>query len=201
MIKTLVDWIAVRSPAPAAIAHDPPCPSTPQLDLTSCSIWPQETVLMKQLVEQTSSFFGPIVEIGTLVGLTTTKMALWDRAERTIITVDNYSWNPWGLSPEDHRAMAGHILHYLSAMGRVEIVADDKNEFYRTYRGPAPSLVFLDAIHDYPQTKIDIQWAKEAGARMIAGHDYIDKFPGVIKAVDEAGGPDRLCGSLWTLRD
>ena len=55
------------------------------------------------------------------------------------------------------------------------------------------------AIHDYPETSKDIAWAKAVRAAVIAGHDYSDDFPGVIHAVDEAGGPRRLCRSLWAL--
>ena len=84
-------------------------------------------------------------------------------------------------------------------MGRVQAVDQDKNEFFASYCGPAPSLVFLDAIHDYPETSKDIAWAKTVGAAVIAGHDYSDVFPGVVQAVDEAGGPRRLCRSLWAL--
>jgi hypothetical protein len=75
----------------------------------------------------------------------------------------------------------------------------DKDRFYEQYRGPAPSLVFLDAIHDYPETKKDIEWAKSVHAEVITGHDYCDYFPGVIQAVDEFGGPKRLCESIWCL--
>jgi len=42
-------------------------------------------------------------------------------------------------------------------------------------RGPAasstPAMVFVDAVHDYPETKKDIEWAQKVGARIIAGHD------------------------------
>ena len=66
-------------------------------------------------------------------------------------------------------------------------------------QGPAPSMVFLDAMHDYAETKKDIQWAKRAGAKIIAGHDYCDAFPGVKRIVDECGGPRELGGSVWVL--
>ena len=52
-------------------------------------------------------------------------------------------------------------------------------------------MVFLDAIHDYEETKKDIEWARLVGAKIIAGHDYCDEFPGVKQIVDEMGGPAR----------
>jgi hypothetical protein len=183
--------------AQAAQAAVPPAMG--RFDFAISSIVPPEPTLVKELVAGTSSLSGPIIEIGTLVGLTTTLMAMSDQGQRQIITVDNYCWNPWGLTPEDHRGLAAKILLYLSATGRVQIVDQDKNAFFASYDGPTPSLVFLDAIHDYPETSKDIAWARDVGAAVIAGHDYSDAFPGVVQAVDEAGGPRRLLGSVWAL--
>lgn len=79
------------------------------------------------------------------------------------------------------------------------IIKQDKNDFYRSYRGQSPALVFLDAIHTYDETKKDIQWAKSVGASIICGHDYGPEWLGVVKAVDEAGGATKIQGTLWRL--
>src|SRR5262249_12663697 len=141
----------------------------------------------------------PIVEIGTLLGGTTTRLACWDTGGRKIITVDNFAWNPWGISPADHQALTRQVLAYLTHVGRVEQVVLGKAEFYARYQGAAPSLAFLDAVHTYEETKKDIEWARSAGTKVIAGHDYGPEFPGIIRAVEEAGGPARLGGSVWCL--
>jgi hypothetical protein len=154
---------------------------------------------LQGLVRQSRQYSGPIIEIGTLLGITTTNMALAKTSKQKIITVDLYCWNPWGLPPENHRALATTMLSYLVATGQVEQVSQDKNEFMRTYQGPPPAMVFLDAIHTYEETKRDIQWAKKVGAKIIAGHDYCDKFPGVIQVVDEFGGPRERIASVWVL--
>jgi hypothetical protein len=60
-------------------------------------------------------------------------------------------------------------------------------------------LVFLDAVHTYDETKEDIQWARRVGASVVCGHDYCERFPGVIHAVNEFGHPSQLRGSLWVL--
>jgi hypothetical protein len=155
--------------------------------------------LVERLVRNSCAYPGPIIEIGTLLGITTTTMALAKAPEQKIITVDLYCWNPWGVSPEVHEAMAATVLHYLVRTGQVERVSMDKSDFFRTYRGPAPAMVFLDAMHDYEGTKEDILWAKSVGARIIAGHDYCDEFPGVKQIVDEMGGPRELAGTVWAL--
>jgi hypothetical protein len=88
----------------------------------------------------------------------------------------------------------------LVATGRVIQCRADKNQWLSAYAGEPPSLVFCDAIHTYEETKADILSARAAGAGLIAGHDYSREFPGVIEAVDEVGGPERLRGALWCLR-
>jgi hypothetical protein len=158
-----------------------------------------ERSLLRQLVAQASRHDGPIIEIGTLIGATTTRLALWKSAPQQIITVDNYRCNPWRLSPEQHHALTAQVLFCLVEMGEVVQVQMDKNEFYRSYDGPAPALAFLDAVHTYEDTKVDIQWARRIGAAIVCGHDYCERFPGVMRAVDEVGPVAQLRGSLWSL--
>lgn len=45
-------------------------------------------------------------------------------------------------------------------------------------------LVFIDAAHDYENVKADIE-AWRPKCNVLSGHDYDEKFPGVIRAVDE----------------
>ncbi|TWT85885.1 hypothetical protein Pla123a_06920 [Posidoniimonas polymericola] len=164
-----------------------------------CTVEPAGVELITELVRESSQHAGPIIEIGTLLGITATHMALAKTPEQKIITVDLFCWNPWGLPPDVQHDLAAQILHYPIARGEVQMVRSDKNEFFKSYNGPAPSMVFLDAMHDYDETKKDILWAKEVGAQIISGHDYCDKFPGVMQIVDECGGPRRLGGTVWVL--
>jgi hypothetical protein len=156
-----------------------------------------ERQFVQELAAHANYLAGPIIEIGTLYGATTTLMAQHTRPDKRIITVDNYSWNPWKLPRETHKALTRRFLAYLIEKGQVETVDMDKNAFYASYRGDRPALVFLDAIHTYEETKKDIEWAKRIGATIIAGHDYC--FPGVAQAVDEAGGRFRSADSIWVL--
>lgn len=164
-----------------------------------CTVEPEGVDLIKTLVRESRQHPGPIIEVGTLLGVTATHMALAKAPEQKIITVDNYCWNPWGLPPDVQHDLAKQVLYYLIENGDVQQLREDKNKFFEEYDGPAPSMVFLDAMHDYVETKKDIEWAQRVGAKIIAGHDYCDKFPGVIQIVDECGGPTRLGGTVWTL--
>ena len=160
----------------------------------------EEYTLLRELVREAGQYAGPIIEIGTLLGGTTSRLALWSRPRQKVITVDNFCWNPWGFTTEQHKSLASQVLYYLTQTGRVELVYQDKSKFYRTYDGGPPALVFLDADHEYDTTKMDIQWALSAGARIISGHDYCAPWPDVVRAVEEYGGTERLCGSLWVLK-
>ncbi len=163
-------------------------------------LFPYEHQFLKELTDTANTLPGPIVEIGTLFGFTTSRFAVWRNPSKKIITVDNYSWNPWGLAPVIHKQLTRQFLSYLAETGQVEIVDMDKNEFYANYKGEAPSLVFFDSIHDYETTRDDIAWARRVGAKIIAGHDYHEDFPGVVKAVAEAGGLGGRSGVVWTLK-
>lgn len=158
-----------------------------------------EQKLLRELVEEANALPGPIIEIGTLFGYSTQKIGQWKLHDKEFITVDNYSWNPFSMDKKTHYNLTKKILSQLIKNENVTQVNKDKNEFYETYSGKAPAMVFLDAAHDYTQTKIDIDWAIRSEAKIVCGHDYSDKFPGVKQAVDESGGLERLCGSLWVL--
>jgi len=183
----------------AAPAAAPQAASFPTFDPTRATVEPEARPLLEKLVREARRHPGPIIEIGTLMGITTTTIALNKAADQKVITVDKYCWNPWGISSEAHQALAAQVLRYLVETGHVEQVVMCKNEFFETYSGPPPALVFLDAIHDYEETKKDIEWATRVGAAMISGHDYSADFPGVIEVVDEFGGPRELLGSVWAL--
>jgi len=163
------------------------------------TVEPEGLEFLGRLVEASQKFSGPIVEIGTLFGFTATHIALNKGPHQKIITVDTYGWNPWRLSRKTHFELTSRILHYLVQTGQVEQRKQKKSDFYSTYSGPPPSLVFLDCIHSYEETKKDIEWAKSVGAAMICGHDYSDEFPGVQRVVKEYGGPKEVGGTVFLL--
>ncbi len=159
----------------------------------------EEARLLSELVRQADPS-RPIVEIGTLFGFSTMVMVLAKRVEQQLITVDNFSWNPLGISPATHFAITQNRLSEATAHHNVEIRRMGKDEFYGSYSGPAPALFFCDADHSYEATKADIQWAKSVGATIICGDDYDHpRDKGTARAVDELGGPRRLAGGLFVM--
>jgi hypothetical protein len=159
----------------------------------------EEAIFLAELTREVRDG-GPIIEIGTLFGSSTRVILQNKGTNQPLIAVDHFSWNPAHLTPEQHCTVTTLGLRaFAGERADLRIVREDKNEFYQTYAGPQPALVFLDAIHSYEETSKDIQWAKASGSTIISGHDYCSLFPGVMRAVDEGGGASRVCGSLWRL--
>jgi hypothetical protein len=142
---------------------------------------------------------GPIVEIGTLFGWSTRVMVLFKEPERELLTVDSYVWNPLSLPSQRHERATGEALDEAVQRYNVRLINRDKAAFYASYAGPPPAFVFLDAIHSYEETRKDIDWARRVQAKTICLHDYSPKHPGVMRAVDEAGGPRQQFESLAVL--
>ena len=64
-------------------------------------------------------------------------------------------------------------------------------------------LVYIDALHTYEGARDDIARyrPKVATGGWLCGHDYQPRFAGVIKAVDEAGGPEKVFkDTSWVMR-
>lgn len=157
-----------------------------------------ELGFLRQAVERSAATKGPVIEIGTLFGFTTALMASWMGAGRTLVTIDNYSWNPWGLAPDVHRALTRRVLAPFTQAGLVEIVDMGSTEYFAAYAGCPPALVFIDGDHSYPAVRRDIVCAQQTGAAMIGGHDYAPENPGVVQAVEELfPGATTRCETAW----
>lgn len=161
----------------------------------------EEERALAAVVAEAAARPGPVIEFGTLFGLTTRLIAAAAAPHQRVITVDNFCWNPFGLPPGIHEAFARKVLRGEIESGRVELAATTSADFRSAYAGPVPTLVFLDADHSYAAVHDEIAWARSLGVPLIAGHDYGNPRFGVTRAVDEAW-PDGITvhGSLWAWR-
>jgi hypothetical protein len=142
----------------------------------------------------------PIIEVGTLFGFSTIVITIFKQQSQELITVDNYSWNPLGISPDAHYGITRNRLSDVIDRHNVRLLRMDKDEFYRTYQGPPPAIFFCDADHSYAATKTDLLWARSIGASIICGDDYnLPHESGVKEAVDEMGGPSQLTDGFFVL--
>jgi len=141
---------------------------------------------------------GPIVEIGVLFGHTTNLLASLKRKDVPLIGVENFTWNPFLLPADVHRQFTRRTLRYVLDHCATRIFDGNAEDFYLANQTLRPSLVFIDAFHDYESVRRDIDWAVSTGCPIISGHDYTDIHPGVIKAVNGTFGDNiSLYGSVW----
>jgi hypothetical protein len=153
---------------------------------------------IRQAVVLARNYQGPIIEVGTLFGHTTNMIASLKSPEVSLISIDNFCWNPFFLPPEAHRQFTRRTLCYVIEHCSTQIFDGSSADFYAANPTLKPSLVFIDAAHDYKSVKQDIAWAVSTGCPVISGHDYDEIHPGVVKAVDEAFGDNISCyGSVW----
>ena len=139
-----------------------------------------------------------VVEIGTLFGLTAREIAREPRVGK-VIAVDNFSWNPFGLPPSVHEGFTRRILRGTSVR-----LVNCSSEDWRRQVTEKVDMVFFDASHRYEDVKAECEWARDAGVKVICGHDYGNpnaRF-GVTRAVDEVFGKDRLeiVGMCWRVK-
>ncbi len=158
---------------------------------------------LKQAFQLAEGEDGPIVEVGCLYGLTTNVLASLKRPEQELITVENFTWNPFHMPPMVHRRFTRRVLSLAMAQANTTIFDGDSGTFFSNYDGPAPALVFIDADHSYESAKIDITGAKKTGAAVICGHDFRDDFPGVQRAVKEEFGEGQfeIVSTIWFARN
>ena len=151
------------------------------------------------LVRRAERHPGPIVEIGTLFGLTTRLIVAAAPPGRLVITVDNFSWNPLVLPRAHHELLVRRVLRPEIDEGRIQLEIADSAVFRGRYGGPTPALVFLDADHAYEPVRDEIRWAQAIGVPIICGHDYGQPRFGVTRAVDEACATGlEVHGTVWS---
>jgi predicted O-methyltransferase YrrM len=162
------------------------------------SLTDEEEEALSSIIERYCKDQGPIIEFGTLFGTTTLLMAGRKGLNQRLITLDNFSWNPFMMPNKDHERFTRRCLRYVIDNSSVELVNDDINLFKSNWEGGAPALVFLDADHRYEAVKSDIEWSVDSGAKVICGHDFGTEWPGVERAVREIFGSNfSTSGSLW----
>ena len=137
-----------------------------------------------------------VVEVGTLFGFTASALARRTRAH--VVAVDNFCWNPFGLTPDQHEAFARRVL----ADSGVELVRGDAADYLANrIDAPESTLVFLDGDHSYEGVLGELRILKRRGVAVIAGHDFGNPSFGVTRAVrEELGEPDEVVGMCWLKR-
>lgn len=164
------------------------------------SITREDMLAIIKNVEKAATYPGSIIEIGALFGFTTQLIAAHKPKEKPLIAVELFCWNPFGLSRDDHKLFIGRVLYYSIKHCNTSIHEGSNQQFYQSFAGEKPAMIFIDADHTYEGVMVDIAWAKKMEIPVICGHDYSDLHPGVIRAVKEAFGDKvSVTGSVWTV--
>ncbi len=128
---------------------------------------------------------GPIVEFGTLFGFSTLLLAEHKGKQQMLYTVDNFSWNPFMIPARQHARFTRRCLRHAISDGTTTLIETDIEKFCSEWKLGSPAMVFIDASHDYSSVIAEIEWACAVGAKVICGHDFSDRWPGVKRAVNE----------------
>lgn len=158
----------------------------------------EEDDAIARLTKQALDYNGPIIEFGTLFGITTKLITSSAAGRQKVFSIDNFSWNPFGLTPVWHETFVRKILRFELESGKLELLVSDSNSFRNSFTGQRPSMVFFDADHTFHAVKEEILWAKSLRVPLICGHDYNNDDFGVTQAVNEEF-PDGVetAGMVW----
>lgn len=150
---------------------------------------------------------GTVVELGTWQGRSLSWILDYCKdTKTTIYTIDNWAGkNEKELEEIYEPAFKSYIsnLKKLGGFGYVKIIRSDSIEAAKKFKDESVDIVLIDTSHEYEQTKneINIWWPKIRHGGEMMGHDYIDAWPEVVKAVDEAfGKPDETATSTWRVK-
>lgn len=148
-----------------------------------------------------------IIEVGCYQGRSTRAMA--DNTTGIIYAVD-----PWNTAVYDNE---NRVIYYSDDTTRHFFIANlyDKIKdrtvimfpnYFDTFLAPISALdidigmIFIDADHRYDSVVEDIKHAITFSPRIIAGHDYSQQWPGVMKAVDELFPDAQKEESIWWIK-
>tara|TARA_R110002110_G_scaffold111797_1_gene278281 strand:- start:1958 stop:2590 length:633 start_codon:yes stop_codon:yes gene_type:complete len=90
----------------------------------------------------------------------------------------------------------------LKGLNDVVFYREDSLKAVERFDDDELDLVFIDAIHLYEEVKKDISaWMlKVKNGGVLCGDDYVQQFPGVIRAVDEIFGDKKIVkGGVWSV--
>jgi hypothetical protein len=108
-------------------------------------------------------------------------LTLAKQKDQPLISVDNYWWNPWEVSPEVHLDITRNRLELAISNHNVSPKDIDAARVYASYSGASPALYFCDADHSYEAVRADLLRARSVGVSIICGDDYEpDHHPGLV---------------------
>jgi predicted O-methyltransferase YrrM len=134
---------------------------------------------------------GKIVELGAWKGRSSAFLVVeaYNKSPNIKIhIVDTWGGNPYDGSKDQSTDAYSIFTSNMSQLnGHYKAHRMTTNEAVKIFEDGSLDAVFIDADHSYEAVKLDIMnWMpKVRKDGILAGHDYVHSWPGVIKAVDE----------------
>jgi predicted O-methyltransferase YrrM len=136
------------------------------------------------------------VEVGAFCGCSTVFLAVEIINSGKDIKLDaidkwDFNWDIGGKSVSVYENFLQNIEPVKSIVTPYKLFSADA---VKNYEDESLDFVYIDADHEYEGVKRDIElwFPKVKKGGVIAGHDYIEGWDGVIKAVDEIFGKENL---------
>ena len=143
-----------------------------------------------------SKKYDTIAEIGSWKGRSTN--ALCSGSKGTITAIDHFEG-----SASDKDKTHGAIGVYeeftrnTKYFKNLNVVKKSGDKAVKDFKDKSFDMVFIDAGHTYDEVKKDIDNWMPKTKKILCGHDYSEKWPDVMKAVDEKLKIDGVVGSIW----
>jgi hypothetical protein len=136
------------------------------------------------------------VEIGSFLGCSSIYMAVEIKNSGKNIKFDcidkwDFDWEIDGNLVNVYEEFLKNIKYVDKSINPIKGLSEN---VVKLYEDCSLDFVFIDADHEYDGVKKDIEnWFEKVKKNgIIAGHDYVETFPGVIKAVDEFFGKENI---------
>lgn len=144
----------------------------------------------KRIIESTPEG-GRIVEVGCWKGASTMFLTLEAIKKKiSVFAVDTWLGSVEHKEIDDvknNKLFGIFLRNMMPVVDHISVIRLSSVQASRAFDDESLDAVFIDADHSYQAVKDDINcWlpkVKKSG--ILAGHDYIDSFEGVIRAVDE----------------
>jgi len=145
---------------------------------------------------------GHFLEIGSFFGCSTVYMAVEIINSGKNIkfdSVDKWNFN-WNLNEKNVNVFEEYLKNIEPVRHIVNPIRGFSVEVSKQYENESLDFIFIDGDHEYEGVKNDlIHWCpKVKRGGIIAGHDYVEGYDGVIKAVDDSFGKNNVIPRMWS---